>query len=149
MLESPDLYNLPTSRRVNVDCNTSEYNEAWAERKTCACLLPSQVSPAEGYESSFTGVTPVCTHMPCWLPASEMVWQVWLLQSSGWWRVSLNVQAQATNILPAVQVWPPTMPQTCLIRDSWFGCILKSCSFMSEFPIWGHFRLIKATSMHV
>ena len=33
-------------------------------KEICASLSPSQVSPAEGYASSFTGVTPVSSHLP-------------------------------------------------------------------------------------
>jgi len=50
---------------------------------------------------------------PHWVPAAGTLWQVWLLQSSTWWRAS--VQTQATNILPPVQEWPPTKSAALLI----------------------------------
>lgn len=57
-------HNLPTSRMVNV-CNVSKDNETWAEREEIwTCLAPSQVSPAEGYQTRFAGATPVCSPLP-------------------------------------------------------------------------------------
>lgn len=81
------------------------------------CLLQRDMRAASLESHQFALI---CPH---WVPAARTLWQVWLLQFSTWWRASLSVQTQATNILPAVQVWPPTKSVELLL----WGKRLSSC----------------------